>query len=343
MAKHDLVSGTTTDWLAQPSPSAKIIVRSSHASDTQNMVLSGAIAAGGKTETIALAGQFEVESSETWVSLSVARLASVANGTVMLLDQGVAGTGDAMFVDQPADDDTLVLGLAGATVTYTFKTALTAPAVAYEVLIGTDASDTASNLSCAINDTGTGGKAEGTEWGTGTDPHPHLSATVSTDTVTFTDRLACNRYLAWTATASDTDKLKVRTIASAADGTLLTSLAIGGQVASSVISFSNWDLADTNLAAVILPESETCYVGRAAYLLTKLATAASGNVILTIDVSEDGVTWSQLTTKIVAPGDGDAEAKTPGITSLGPVEYVRVRVTTNSGGGAAFHASLWSV
>lgn len=67
--------------------------------------------------------------------------------------------------DNPANTETVTIdGQA-----YTFKTAL---ASAYDVLIGATLSDTLDNLVAAINDAG----VEGTNYGTGTDPHATVFA-----------------------------------------------------------------------------------------------------------------------------------------------------------------------
>ena len=69
----------------------------------------------------------------------------------------------------PADGSTIVIGA----ITYTFKTALTAAGVAYEVLINTTAANALVNLKKAINNTGT----PGTDYGVGTVAHPQVIAT----------------------------------------------------------------------------------------------------------------------------------------------------------------------
>jgi hypothetical protein len=62
--------------------------------------------------------------------------------------------------------------------TYTFKTTLSSPAVAYEVLLGVSDATALDNLKSAIN--GTAG--EGTTYGTGTLANPKVTATTNTDT-----------------------------------------------------------------------------------------------------------------------------------------------------------------
>lgn len=61
---------------------------------------------------------------------------------------------------------------------YTFVDALSDPAVPFEVLIGTAATDTLDNLKAAINLTGIAGDV----WSVGTTAHPVVEATTKTDT-----------------------------------------------------------------------------------------------------------------------------------------------------------------
>lgn len=63
--------------------------------------------------------------------------------------------------------------------TYTFRTALSTPTVAFEVLIGVSAAVSLDNLKIAINDTG---GTEGTEYSVGTYAHPLVTATTNAAT-----------------------------------------------------------------------------------------------------------------------------------------------------------------
>lgn len=74
----------------------------------------------------------------------------------------------------PADGSTITIG----SITYTFKTTLSSPGVAYEVLINSTASAALANLKKAINLTGTAG----TDYGAGTVAHPQFIATTKTGT-----------------------------------------------------------------------------------------------------------------------------------------------------------------
>lgn len=74
----------------------------------------------------------------------------------------------------PADGATVTVG----STVYTAKTALTSPAVPYEVLIGVSAATFLDNLKSAINATA----GAGTTYGTGTVAHPSVVATTNGDT-----------------------------------------------------------------------------------------------------------------------------------------------------------------
>lgn len=94
----------------------------------------------------------------------------------------VAATGKlTIAVGNAANDNTLTVG----SVTYKFKTALSDPAAANEILIGADASGTAANILLAIAAAGTAGEV-GVKYGTGTVPHPLVGATAEAGVVTFT-------------------------------------------------------------------------------------------------------------------------------------------------------------
>ena len=79
----------------------------------------------------------------------------------------------------PSNNDTVTIG----GITYTFKTALTVPNVAYEVLIGANASAALDNLKSAINATA----GAGTTYGSTTPPHPQVTAGTKTATTLVVD------------------------------------------------------------------------------------------------------------------------------------------------------------
>jgi len=116
--------------------------------------------------------------SVTTNALSAASLGLVA-GTSTVNTPAVAATGTVNFLGQPSDGDTVVVdGQA-----YTFKTALSSgPTVAFEVLIGGTTAASVTNLSHAINGTGT----IGTDYSTGTTVNPDATASALGSTLTLT-------------------------------------------------------------------------------------------------------------------------------------------------------------
>lgn len=101
--------------------------------------------------------------------------AKIANGvrnvgtfTASANPTNAKATGTFTATGQPSNTQTGTIG----TTVYTFVTALTAPAVAFEVLIGATASDTLDNWIAAIN----ASAGAGTTYGTGTTAHPSVTA-----------------------------------------------------------------------------------------------------------------------------------------------------------------------
>ena len=91
----------------------------------------------------------------------------------------IQATATITFTGVPNDGDALVLG----DQTYTMKTALSDPAVTYEVLIGADAEENASNLYDALAYVGANA---GTTYSTGTAGSRHATFDLDTATITMT-------------------------------------------------------------------------------------------------------------------------------------------------------------
>lgn len=130
---------------------------------------SASISATPTTATVSVAGvRTAITVEATWADAGTEVLVSPATGTLA-------------FGAAAANNSTVTIGDR----VYTFKTTLSsAPAVANEVLIGANATASATNLASAINATG----GAGTTYGTGTAQHAEVSATLSSATVTVTSR-----------------------------------------------------------------------------------------------------------------------------------------------------------
>jgi len=100
----------------------------------------------------------------------------------------------------PADGDTVRVG----DTTYTFKTALTSPAVANEVLIGASAAIALDNLKSAVNATA----GAGTTYGTGTVANAQATATTNTDTTQLFEALVAGEAANAYVTTKDSINLK---------------------------------------------------------------------------------------------------------------------------------------
>ena len=218
---------------AQPS-TEKLVVRSSSASDTtQTLTASGTVASVGDTDTFTLLGKREVLGAEIFTALVSATLSAACAGTISVLGTGTPAEGSIVVATNPANNDTVTLGLTGLGQTYTFKTELTG--AANEVLIGATAADTALNLSYAINNTSAN---EGTLYGTGTAANDFCTATRSSATVTLLDRISCERQLGWTLTQSAAC-LTLTVPSGGIDGTTLVTLVAGATQKVATITLSD--------------------------------------------------------------------------------------------------------
>jgi len=90
----------------------------------------------------------------------------------------VKASGAVTFSGVGTADDTVTVG----GITYTL---VAAPAVAYDVDIGANVTETGANLAAAIN----AGAGAGTAYGTGTVAHPDVSAAADTGVVTVTAKI----------------------------------------------------------------------------------------------------------------------------------------------------------
>ncbi len=125
-------------------------------------------------ETLPSGSHFLITTSAAcWVKFGDNNVLAAANTAA------VVAVGTLTNATSFADTETVTIG----GVVYTFKTTLgTAPAVAYEVLIGANVAASHTNLAKAINNSGT----VSTHYGTGTLIHPTVSAVGAATTTTVT-------------------------------------------------------------------------------------------------------------------------------------------------------------
>lgn len=303
---------------SQPSSAGeKIIIRSTDASDIAPLAvtLSGLVAATPTAEAIAPLGQREVQTTNSFQSLSMVKTAiGGPAGTMNFYGQGSKASGSIVIAVNPANDTTLTLGLTGFTQVYTFKTVLTG--AANEILIGATIYETASNIFEAINN-GTVAEANngtnaGTNYGTGTVRHLHVDAystsgfsTADLDRTTQTtiyirDRLAIVRQLTWAL--SSTAAAGVFTQLSApqggSTGTLLSALTNSAFQTTLAMTFYNPTLSAVLgtglLLAATTPTSDALYIGGKSVNLRLYAANYTSAVTADVEVSDDGVTWASL-------------------------------------------------
>jgi hypothetical protein len=146
------------------------------------------------------------------------------------------------------------------------------------VTIGATASDTATNLDKAINDTGT----EGTHYGTGTTINEYLSSTVSGTIVTITDKIRCDRFLGWTMTQSGTG-LSLSAPIGGVNGATLGTIAVGASGIQDSFTLDNEDLnaVTANFPGTITPTFDAILVGGAPFRVYA-ARGSGSNVVFKI-------------------------------------------------------------
>lgn len=331
MAQQAFTATLSNALLSQPSASGeKLIFRSTSSADTMNLSIHGNVSAAYSSETNALTGQIEKETSASFETLLHALLASSSAGSVSIFGQGTKGAGYVIFSSNPADGETLTIGLTGNTRVYTFKATLTG--AANEVKIGAANTDTADNFKRAINDEG----VENTNYGTGTTINEYLTATISTITVTLTDKLACKRRLGWTISQS-ASSLSLQAPIGGVDGTELARMTAGVTQAADDITLDNEDLSLANLIAGLAFQSDwiTLHGGPATLILN----VAGANMTFTYKTRriDGGVEYDGLTS-ISAVG-----SSTPLVVNLSENAIQQIQLRVTNGGSTARNIAAYVV
>lgn len=312
------------DLVDQPAGAGeKMIFRSDDAADTGNLSLTGLVAAVSTTNTAALTGKREKETSGTFTSLTIAALSAAQAGIVSVYGQGTKAVGYVIFTTQPANDDTVLIGLTGFLQTYTFKTTLTG--AANEVLRGADATASALNLKKAINNEGTAG----THYGTGTVANAYASAGVSGTIVTLTDRIAIARLLAWSVTQTVGTTLSLLAPIGGITGTLLATLAVGTTGAYTSFTLDTEDLTTDTLPAGFTGYSDVLAINGSKAEL-RLKSDAPNVIDVAYETSTDGTNWAGGTTSITDVDDSYTVLDPQHVYPAEFIDYLRLHISANA-------------
>lgn len=317
--------------LAQPldDGSQYLYARSSNAADTANLTLSGVIDSVVDSDTHALLGNREVLFGENgYYSFTAAILAATQAGTVKVYAAGTSAIWLLFVSIQPANNDTIQIGLTGFLQTYTFKTSLTG--AANEVKIGADVSATAANLKAAIN----AASGSGTTYGTGTTANAYFSSTaVSASLVTITDRIRCLRQIPPSVVQSVGATIGISQCVPGVDGTLLAILQAGDTSAFNHIILNSEDLLAPTLPPLLPFVTKAIRVGgKPCTFRFKIDVAGGDPVGATYETSTDGVNWATGLTSIEDLTDytvGGPQFVHPDEINI---EYVRLNIGANSSG-----------
>ena len=207
----------------------KIYFRSDAAADDGNIYLYGKKSSDSNANAdIAVVatneGKIEHLVSTELSNIYLLKYATALTGNASFYsNNGTAATGSIHIASQPADGDTIEIGLTGFTKTFTFETGtITSNGHVYSE---SNLNKVAANLASAINDLSTGSPTagEGTGgtygWSNTDGANPYLTASVNGTTVTLTDKINCNRQLSWITTVSNASSLSICPIRGGVDGT----------------------------------------------------------------------------------------------------------------------------
>jgi len=197
---------------------------------------------------------------------------------------------------------------------------------ANDVFIGATASDTATNLDKAINDTGT----EGNHYGTATTINEYLSSTVSGTLLTLTDKIPCARSLGWTLTQSGTG-LSLSAPTSGSNGTLLGNITAGLSSLVDALTLDNEALNATaaNFPGSITPTFDAIYVGGAPFRVYA-ARGTGSNVVFKIMGGHSADTCTEEILTGLTAGAATYEVKPVVATgAFAGFEYIKPVCTAN--------------
>lgn len=322
----------------------KVYIRSSAAGDAHDFLIAGkknsdstataetltSISSGGKIERLNSDALADIH----LVSYRNSGTETALTGTAQIrMNNGTAASGTITILAQPADSDTLIIGLTGvSTKTFTWETGT--PSSNGQVKSNSTLSECAANLASAINDSAHSGATsggEGTAWTNTDGANPYLTASASGNTVTVTDKINCARSLGWTTTASDATKVSVSAIRGGIDGTLIGSISAGLKSAStsvtSGVNLESEDQATNTLPGGLTGTSSSISV-RGKFAVDIRTGTPNGAVNGGIQVSNDNTNWRTVPTTTITNLASDQDQQLNGDDLFG--EYARLNITANA-------------
>ncbi len=317
-----------------------IYQRSADATDVSDVTLYGTDAngVGSKATITRSAGEGKVEKNVVaagWDSLVFAKYGGTSAGAIQIRDaNGTAATGSIHVHSLPSSGDTLSIGLTGLPTTATFQTAVTAND---HIKVESFTTAQADSIASWINDASTGPSSpvDTTNWQrAGTAPagaDAYVSATVSADNITVTDRIACARSLGWTFSSTH-GGLTINAPSGGVDGTLLGTIAAATTTISTNagLNLDDETLATKTLPAGIVEDFDAVQVRGPFALSIRLGTDPGGDITSSIQTSTDGTNgWTTATSTVANLNFSTAQTQyITGSDLFG--EYARYRITSNS-------------
>lgn len=277
-----------------------IYFRSNTATDVNDLILYGRQTSGTTAQRVVLtqtsgAGKIERLNSTAYNELYLVDYSGTLAGIGSVFsNDGTAATGSIKVTSQPSDGENIAIGLTGSIITFDFKNSVSGDG---QVKIGSSTAETADNLASAINDaqTGSSNPTDNTDWNV-TTAHPYLSATSSSGTITLTDRINCNRQLAWVITPSDANDFSICPIRGGIDGTLIVAMAAGTNSAStsssSGLDLDSEALTVTNVISGVPTYTDAVRVGGRFALSIKANTSPNGAITGIVQLSNDGTNFN---------------------------------------------------
>lgn len=291
---HKAFTVTATNLLTQPTAGAKFYFRSTSASDTGNLSVTGLVSSVSTTDgPTALTGKREILTADTFTSITGVTISAAQAGTVTIRQSGTAANGSIVVNSLPANNDTLKIGVVGFEQTYTFKSSLTG--AANEIKIAASVNAQATNIYEAID----AGANAGTDYGTGTVANAYVTAAApSGSSLVITDKIPCSRSLGWTTSQTVGTTLGLVAPIGGADGTLLATIAIGATQAYNNLSLSTEDITSGTLPALIAPTTDSVLINGKQCILRFRAATVTSSIPLKYQTSTDNTNWSDGVTAI---------------------------------------------